>query len=574
MNPSRKFACLMTLLLFCCVVSGQAERWNQPQKIPGLGTATFPTTTRSRVAQTDFMHGLLLLHVFEYEDAAKWFQKAEQADPGFAMAYWGEAMTFNHPVWNELDAKAGQAALKKFGPTPEAREERIKNPRERAYMAAVEILYSGKGTKPERDAQYAEAMQKLSEEYPQDDEAQLFYALALLGRSEGVRDVPTYLKAAAISKAVFMRNPDHPGAAHYWIHGMDDPQHAADALVAAEALSKIAPDAAHAQHMCSHIFMALGMWNAVVKANQNAMRVVDRGQRAAGQPLYDCGHYDKWLEYGYLQQGRIEDADRVLEGCVRTGATAYAWMQAHPGQALLYLRTAQELQGATNRSLVSMRGMAVIETGDWTGRAAQLKVDTEGLDQMAGWNMFVSGYAEAESGDRARAAASLTRLKSFTAESVAAMYKAEPRADKEDAMYLGILTDELGGLIASEAGDMKSAIAQAQRAANTYDGMPFDFGPPVPVKPPNELLGELLLADNKPAQARAAFGLSLKRAPKRTLSLLGLARAERAVGDTAASQATYRELATIWQHADAGYVPATEARRYAGAAILAKQTVH
>lgn len=284
----KKAEFLAALLIICTAVSIHAERWNRPQKIPGLGTATFPTTTQSRIAQTDFMHGLLLLHVFEYEDAAKWLQKAEQADPGFAMAYWGEAMTFNHPVWNELDARAGRAALEKFGPTPEAREGRIKDPRERAYMAAVEILYSGQGSKRERDAQYAEAMQKLSEDYPHDDEAQLFYALALLGRSEGVRDVPTYLKAAAIAKAVFMRNPDHPGAAHYWIHGMDDPQHAAGALVAAEALSKIAPDAAHAQHMCSHIFMALGMWNAVVKANLNAMRVVDRDQRAAGQPVYDC----------------------------------------------------------------------------------------------------------------------------------------------------------------------------------------------------------------------------------------------------------------------------------------------
>ena len=116
------------------------------------------------------------------------------------MAYWGEAMTFNHPVWNQVDVRAGQAALAKFGATPEARAHRIADPRERAYMSAVEILYSGAGTKRERDAQYATAMEQLSRAYPKDDEAQLFYALALLGKSEGVRDVPTYLKAAAIAK--------------------------------------------------------------------------------------------------------------------------------------------------------------------------------------------------------------------------------------------------------------------------------------------------------------------------------------------------------------------------------------
>ena len=133
-------------------------------------------------------------------------------------------------VWNQVNVRAGQAALAKFGATAEERAGRIADPRERAYMSAVEILYSGKGDKRERDAQYAAAMQQLAEAYPKDDEAQLFYALALLGESEGVRDVPTYLKAAEIAKSVFARDPQNPGAAHYWIHGMDDPQHAAGAL--------------------------------------------------------------------------------------------------------------------------------------------------------------------------------------------------------------------------------------------------------------------------------------------------------------------------------------------------------
>ena len=193
------------------------------------GTATFPTSTHSPTAQTAFMRGLLLLHLFEYRDAANAFQAAEKIDPTFVMAYWGEAMTHNHPVWNELDVPAGQAALRKLAPTPEARAAATSDPRERAYLSTVEILYDGQGTKPERDAQYATAMQKLAQAYPSDDEAQLFYSLALLGRSEGIRDVPVYLQAAAIAKAVFERNPDHPGAAHYWIHGMDDPAHAAEA---------------------------------------------------------------------------------------------------------------------------------------------------------------------------------------------------------------------------------------------------------------------------------------------------------------------------------------------------------
>ena len=123
----------------------------QAETIPGLGTATFPTSTRSAAAQKDFIRGLLLLHVFEYSDAAEAFVAAEKIDPSFAMAYWGEAMTFNHPVWNEVDVNAGRAALAKFGATPEARAGRIADPRERTYLSAVEILYSGKGAKRERD---------------------------------------------------------------------------------------------------------------------------------------------------------------------------------------------------------------------------------------------------------------------------------------------------------------------------------------------------------------------------------------------------------------------------------------
>ena len=249
---------LLIFLLVCYIVR---PRRNDPGS--GHGHLSHFDALSGRGAR--FMRGLLLLHLFEYDDAASSFIAAEKADPGFAMAYWGEAMTFNHPVWNEVDVQAGQAALAKFGPTPEARAQRIADPRERAWFSAVEILYSGAGSKPERDARYATAMQQLTRAYPKDDEAQLFYALALLGKSEGVRDVPTYLQAAAIAKAVFTRNPDHPGAAHYWIHAMDDPQHAAGALVAARALSKIAPSAAHAQHMCSHIFLALGMWDDVVR---------------------------------------------------------------------------------------------------------------------------------------------------------------------------------------------------------------------------------------------------------------------------------------------------------------------
>lgn len=515
------------------------------ETIPGLGTATFPTTTHSAAAAKEFMRGLLLLHLFEYDDAGKSFIAAEEADPGFAMAYWGEAMTFNHPVWNEVDAPAGQAALAKFGPTLEARAQRIADPRERAWFNAVEILYSGAGSKPELDARYATAMQRLSHAYPKDDEAQLFYALALLGKSEGVRDVPTYLQAAAIAKAVFMRNSDHPGAAHYWIHAMDDPQHAAGALVAARALSKIAPDAAHAQHMCSHIFLALGMWDDVVRANIAATTVTNQHAAAAGRPPRRCGHYNYWLEYGYLEQGRIGAAKKVVAGCrdeaAQSGMAAKARGTVDPDDASV-------------SSFVVMRARYLVDTGLWQDEVAGWKVDMGGALMPKINDAFATGFAAAEGGDLPTARNSLATLLDLSLQAPAAFDAAgTPPADPmRRAPQIQRL--ELQAVILSAEGHGDEAIAMAQQAVAAGEGLPYAFGPPSPEKPSYELLGELLLKEGRNAPARAAFQASLQRAPQRTESLLGLARAESAMGDKAAAAQTDRQLLDIWKNADPEYV--------------------
>lgn len=252
---------LVLLLLFVngTVACGQSNR---------LGTIYFPTSGSS-TAQPHFVRGVLFLHSFEYDSAAAEFRKAQYEDPAFAMAYWGEAMTYTHPVWDEQDMNAARAALARLDSSAQARRAKAKIPREAAYFNAVEILY-GNGTKPHRDTLYSTAMERLSAQYPSDVEARAFYALSLLGLNQGVRDVPTYLRAGAIAEDIFKKYPDHPGAAHYVIHSYDDPAHAALGLKAARAYSKIAPGAAHAQHMTTHIFMALGMWDEVASQNEIA----------------------------------------------------------------------------------------------------------------------------------------------------------------------------------------------------------------------------------------------------------------------------------------------------------------
>ena len=558
MNMSRKFrlfAVVVGTLFSGALIGAQAHDPAPMRTIAGLGTLAFPTSTHSTEAQTAFLRGALLLHLFEYPDAAKAFRQAQRLDPDFAMAYWGEAMTYNHGIWNQLDAEAGRTALDRLGATPAARAAKAPTPREKAYLAAVEILYFGDGTKPVRDAHYDEAMARLAKAYPHDNNAQLFHALALMGRSEGVRDIPAYLRAGAIAERVFRLNPQDPGAAHYWIHAMDDPAHAAGALEPARALSNISPDAAHAQHMTSHIFMALGLWDDVAKANEVAMQVMNAPAHAENRPPTECDHYTQWLEYAYYQQGRFRDAGKVLQACQQSIAPSVAWANDHAEQLAAMRTTPAMLAQTLNESLMQMRAIAVVESRDGNGPAAHILVDTTGMDADAGWNDFTDGYAAIERDELPAARKSLAALSSLHTASKASR-------DTQTTSYLAILEDDLGGLLTIRQGKPDTGIETIRRAARNYEALAFDFGPPVPIKPPHELLGEQLLRQGKPAEARTAFETALKSAPRRTESLLGRARAESASGDTAAATATYKELVQIWHASDAGLPELAEAKGF------------
>lgn len=306
MNFRQHFFCIVFVLAQASsslAHDGMSEEGKHKDAPRVLGQITFPTTTKSAEARAAFIEGMKLLHLFEYPIASNAFQKAQKLDPDFAMAYWGEAMTHNGPVWNMQHADRGMAVLNKFAPTPEERRARLRTDLERDYFAALEILY-GDGTKPERDVQYLRHMQAMAERYPNDHEVQLFHALALLGVTGGVRDVINYMESTAISQRVFYANRKHPGAAHYLIHGVDDPTHAPLGLEAARALYEIAPDAGHSLHMTSHIFNALGMWPESIEANIDATRVANKER---GEDHY-VGHYQSWLAYAYVQNNEPEKA--------------------------------------------------------------------------------------------------------------------------------------------------------------------------------------------------------------------------------------------------------------------------
>lgn len=421
-----------------------------------LGTVNFPASG-SPEAQPHFEAGLLLLHNFEYEDAAARFRRAREIDPDFAMAYWGEAQTFNHPIWMEQDREAALAVLAAFAPTPRERLARVPTPRERDWLETVEVLY-GEGPKEERDFRYRDAMRRLAEKYPEDEDARAFYALSLLGTAHGGRDFTIYMKAAAVAQPVLEENPMHPGAAHYVIHAFDDPIHAPLGLPAARAYSGIAPDAGHAQHMTSHIFVAMA-----------------------------------------------------------------------PDEAAYF---------------VQMKARAVIDPGDWA-RAGEISADLTAFPGLALPNDFTDALAALRTGDVEHARQLRARY-------------GEP-GDEGNPRH-AILLMELDALLSLTAGDSETGIALLGDAARQEETLPYEFGPPATPMPPHELLAVELAALGREREALPAWRDQLARTPRRTQSLLGLARTATALGDEAAAREAYTALAQAWSAADEEVPGLVEAR--------------
>jgi len=445
-------------------------------------------------------------------------------------------------VWDEQDTAAGRKALGKLAPTAEARERAAPTERERGYMRAVNALY-GDGPKAARDTLFSQRMADVLRANPHDDEARLFYALSLMGLSQGVRNVPTYLQAAQLAESVFTRHPDEPGATHYWIHAMDDPEHAAQALPAARALARVAPNAGHAQHMTSHIFMALGMWDDVVRANENTMRMFDGMAVAHGMTHFYCGHGQSWLAYGYVEQGRLANAREWVVGCEQQAAKA----KSRPDMRDL------DPDASAMGSAVDMWTHYIIDTEEWTGEMMNWTPDLDSAAAPRVAYQFARGFAAARRGDGVTANDARTAFERERARLVA-LVQAEPNADPSDVQYikgLAVLGIELEAVtkLAMHDGSLDSAGAVTLLATATAaeDSLAYAFGPPPVYKPSHELLGELLLGLARYADAQHEFQAALAHQPRRVLSLRGLEAAARAAGDTATASRARGELHAI-QH--------------------------
>ena len=493
----------------------------------GLGKIAFPTSG-SPAAQAHFIRGVLFLHSFEYRDAREAFHEAQKVDPGFAMAAWGEAIAYNEPLWFAQDAQAARRVLTRLAATPAERQAKAPTEREKAYLGAVDVLY-GPGTKEERDIAYADAMRRLHAAYPDDHEATAFYALALIGSCHRGRDFRVYMHAAALAEEIYSENPEHPGALHYLIHSYDDPIHAPLGLRAARVYARVAAEAAHALHMPSHIFFALGMWDESVKSNEDAWAASRRSATRRGEPL-DAGGYHAlwWLHYAYLQQGRYGDARRVLQ-------TAQDEAGGHPPMLPLF-------------HLTQMRIAHSIETGTPYQRSAS----TVGLDLPArAGDLYATAVTALHAGDREAAGKLLEEMRLLVGESShsSADHGHGGHVYAGDAKVADIMALQLEALLAVADGKTGESLTAMKNAVEIEDRLSYEFGPPLPHKPAHELFGEILLQLGQPRLARVQFEFALLRAPKRALSLLGIARCDEELGDLGAARRWYKELREIWSQA-------------------------
>ncbi|HMF97278.1 MAG TPA: hypothetical protein VKE96_23425 [Vicinamibacterales bacterium] len=533
-----------------------------PAAAPVLGRISFPTSGAS-AAQAPFIRGVLYLHSFEYDAAIDQFREAQKRDPNFAMAYWGEALAYSQPLWRNESVDKARAVLGRLAATPAARQGKAPTAREKGYLDAVEKLF-GAGDQPSRAKAYAERMGALHAQFPDDDEAAAFYALALLGTiPETERNQAVSLKAGEIALAILKKNPEHPGANHYALHAFDDGEHAAKALEAARTYARIAPASSHARHMPSHVFLPLGMWDEAAASDESAFAAsVDLAkQKGLSASQYDF-HALSWLHYEYLQQGRFAKARetmREVERALGSGRSGRPGGSGRSGSSAVvsgFKRTADEQHqhveseigkgyGTTSlkSELASMKARFVVESGDWTMMRGQSSF--ENIDEL-----YALGAASVKLGDTARAEAALEHLDTAS--------KTVPDADAREIAH--VMAAELDGLMRLAGADRSAAFVALAHATAAEAKRPKPIARPYPIKPAGELFGEILLASGDAVGAVKQFQAALARTPRRAASLIGLARAAQKAGQRAVAANAAKDFLAAWHLADANRPEIAEAR--------------
>ena len=526
------------------------QEQNPVDHIHGLGHVHMDTSCSPSVS-ADFDRALAMLHNFWFARALEAFKKVIQADPQCAMAYWGAAMTYNHPFWDaptREDESAAWALVQK------GRQTTKKTPREEMYLDAVAALYkdAGAGSKSERDEAYKNAMKAVYEKYP-DDEVKLFYGLSILGTiKEGTPGFERQAVAAKLFEEVYAKKPEHPGALHYLIHVYDDPEHAVDGLKAARAYAKAAAAVPHAQHMPSHIFTRLGYWVESAAANENAWRTSEDDVKRAGESgEYRDFHSLNYLQYAYLQLGRYRDAKRVTD-MIKAEYEALSNKKTALDTPELQARhvrgrTIYALPDRVAYGYFDMLARYIVETGTWQ-EVPKIPLVAPSRDFVA-----MKLQLQAIAADAAGAKAAANQIVALSN---------EPGQHPFVKQIITMQAKEAEAIAARASGDIEGAMAMMNEAVAVEDSIYALSQPPYPIIPVHELYGTMLLEVKRPAEAMKHFTETLKRTPGRPKAIYGIARAAESLGDRQTAMKRYTEFLELWKQADKDRPEIAKARAF------------
>jgi Tfp pilus assembly protein PilF len=494
-----------------------------------LGKVHFETSCKPD-AQARFDQAMLYQHSFWYRASQKSFEDALKADPDCTIAYWGIALSLLYnphvapPVKNLAE---GAAALEK------GKAVSAKTQRERDYIDALSTMYTDydKVDHRTRVLAYLKAMEQLAQRYPDDDEAQIYYALALnVAASPADKTYANQLKGAEILEKIWARQPEHPGVAHYLIHLYDTPVLAEKGLAAARRYAKIAPDAAHAQHMPSHIFTRLGYWQESIASNIVSARVA---KDAAD--FHDQLHAMDYLVYAYLQTGQDGKAKAVLDS-----------MNAVTGFTETFLPGPYALAVSPARY--------AIDRGDWTA-AAELQVRPSPLANVQAITYFARALGAARSGNPEAAkvdVAKLAELRDKLRDAKDGYWSEQVDIQQQVATAWVLYAD-------GKRNDALKAMSAAADAEDKTEKHPVTPGTP---KPARELYGAMLLDSGSATEALAAFEATLKKEPKRLGAYVGAATSAEKAGDKAKAKDYYEKIVAIADGADDTRTEVAAAREY------------
>src|SRR5438477_1041447 len=494
-----------------------------------LGKVHFETSCKPE-AQQQFDQAMLYQHSFWYRASQKSFEDALKADPECAIAYWGIALSLLYNPHVAPPAKnlaEGSAALAKGKALPS------KSQRERDYLEALTAMYADheKVDHRTRVLNYLKAMEGLAARYPDDDEAQIYYALALnVGAPPADKTYANQLKGAAILEKIWTHQPDHPGVAHYLIHLYDTPALAERGLPAARRYSKVAPAAAHAQHMPSHIFTRVGSWQDSIASNIESGRVA---KEAAD--FHDQLHSMDYLVYAYLQLGQDSKAKAVLEDMNAVKGFAEAF---RPGPYALAVSPARY----------------AVERGDWKA-AADLQVRPSPLTNVQAITYFARALGAARSGNPEAARIDIAKLAELR----------DKLRDAKDAYWseqVDIQRQVATAWVLYAEGKQEDGLAAMSAAADAEDKTEKHPVTPGVPKPARELYGVMLLERGMPKEALAAFEAVLKKEPNRLGAYVGAASAAEKSGDMAKAREYYGKVVAIAGAADKTRTEVADARAF------------